>query len=167
MEKKAQLEIMQNAFILLTIIIIFAFVLVFVMMMNRSAQRDRLEEFRELELIKKSQVLNFLPEMQCSDNNNLDPDCYDLHKIIEFEKHVKDSAKNNLFFYQSLLGHLKISIKQYEISPDFSGLKQEWTVYDDPPKDDKGSKKVFFPVRIRDGVDDESYFGVVELWVYE
>lgn len=161
--KKAQLQIMENAFILLVIFIILIIAFVFVVSFQKAEQKDKEREFLQLELIKKSRILNFLPEMQCSDNNNLDPDCYDLFKIESFTKTVNEHK----FYYQPLLGNIKITIKRYDPSPDINKWFDTWEVYDFPKEPFNGIMPIEFPVLLKDSVNSTNYFGIIFLGVYE
>jgi hypothetical protein len=163
MTKRAQLQIMENAFIMLIIIVILIVAFIFVMAFQKSQQQDKATEFKELDILKKSRVLNFLPEMQCSDNNNLDPDCYDILKITSFSKQVQTEQ----LYYKSLLGNVKITIKEFDPSPGINKWTNTWEVYDNPLPEFKGIREVQFPVLLRDVVNNENGFGVIYLGVYE
>ena len=154
---------MENAFVLLIIFIILIIAFVFVMVLQKSDQKDKIQEFKELEMIKKAQILNFLPEMQCSDNNNLDPDCYDILKIEIFKKHLETDK----LYYHSLLGYIKIEIIQFDPSPEINKEIQRWIVFDNSKPEDSGYKQVQFPVSLRNVIDNDNYFGIIKLGVYE
>jgi hypothetical protein len=162
LKKKAQLQIMENAFILMIIFIILVIALIFVIGFQKAEQKDKEKEYKNLELIKKSQVLNFLPEMQCSDNNNIAPDCYDLIKINSFKQQVKDSKD----YYTNLLGNIKITIKRYDPSPNINSWGETWEIYDNPKPEDNGFLPVHFPVLLSDPVNNANYFGLIFLQVY-
>ena len=148
--RKAQLQLMENTFVLLILFIVFMIVFLVILVMNKAQSQNRLAEIQEIELIKKSQVLNFLPEMQCSDNNNLDPDCYDLIKIQKF----KDYAVTDTEYYHSMLGYIRIEIEQFDPSPDVTTPPEKWEVYDFKPEKEAGEKAIQFPVLLRDVVDN-------------
>ena len=149
---------------LLIIFIIFMIVFLVVLVMNKAKANTRLEELQESELIKKSQVLNFLPEMQCSDNNNLDPDCYDILKIETFKEYL---LENDKIYYNSLLGHIRIEIERYDPSPDINSEIERWEVYNYPYSENKGEKAIQFPVLLRDVLDNSDYFGIIYLYIYK
>jgi len=165
------LQIMENAFILLIIFIILVIAFIFVVSFQKADQKEKEAEFKQLELVKKSQVLNFLPEMQCSDNNQLSPDCYDILKIESFMSQVKEDH----LYYNNLLGNIKITIKRYEPSPDCDCQDNErwiqtWEVYDNPKEEDNGFLAIQYPVLLSDPQNignNANYFGVIYLEVYE
>ncbi len=161
--KKAQLQIMENVFVLIIIFIILFIAFIFVIGFQKAEQKDLANEFKQLELMKKAQVLNFLPEMQCSDDNNLDPNCYDILKINAFKNELQRSD----FYYRPLLGNIKIVIKKYDPSPDINQWGDEWLLYDNPKPDFKGIKEIRYPVSLKDSLENSNYFGVIFLGVYE
>jgi hypothetical protein len=161
--KKAQLQMMENAFVLLIIFVILIIAFVFVVGMQKSAQNDKIQEFKELELIKKSQILNFLPEMQCSDNNIIDPDCYDILKIEAFKQQIEENPD----YYNTLLGKINLTVKKFEPSPDYNEWNGEWNIYDNTKGEDEGVRQVQFPVLLKNVTEKADYFGVVIIGVYE
>src|SRR3989338_1946725 len=152
MQKKAQLQIMENIFAIVIIVIILAIAFVFMVAVDRQEQRSREQDIAALDVVKKSQVLNFLPELKCSDNNNLDPDCYDILKIEAFTQQVSEDN----FYYRTLLGNMKIEIVRYDPSPEVNNeLKKNFLLKDTArqnedrdckvcpePRSQQGSKKM-------------------------
>ena len=167
MRKKAQLQIMENIFILIIIFLILILALVFVIAVQKTNQRDKVRELQELELIKKSQILNFLPEMQCmegiEDKIDIDPNCYDIKKI----EVMTEIFENDLDYYPELIGHVRILIRKFDPSPEVNSWEKEWLVYDKPKADFIGYREVQFPVLLRDVTTNSDYFGVIYLGVYE
>jgi len=160
--KKAQLQVMENIFVILIIFIILLFAFVGAIAYSRSQEKNKLSVFKDMELSKKSRILNFFPELQCSDDNDIDPDCYDLLKVESFIEVLEDPEHRE--YYEGLLGNVKIDIQVFEISPDYEKLIRTITVYDNPGK--KGNRELKFPVLIEDVIEDHGYFGVIVLWVY-
>jgi hypothetical protein len=167
MKKKAQLQIMENAFAMLIIFIIFIIVGVFAFAWQRGEEVQRQREFAELEVLKKSWILNFLPEMQCSDNNNIEPDCYDLLKIDAFARKVEEQRSSEDDYYGRLLGYVNISVEWYDPSPDVNKQVAKWQIYDNPKKENKGMRVLPLPLTLRDPVNNSNYFGIVYLGAYE
>ncbi len=166
--KKSQLQIMENALIIMVIFIILVIAFLFVVSFQRQEQKDKEKEFQMLELVKKTQILNFLPEMQCSEDNIFVPNCYDILKIEAFTNLVSEDK----FFYDELLGNIKISVRRYEPSPDCDCPNNErwlktWLIYDNPKPENRGFIPFYVPVLLKDPVNDDNYFGVIYLEVYE
>ena len=160
--KKAQIQMMENVFVMIIIFVILIIAFLFVMVMQKSKQADKLEELKEMELVKKAQVLNFLPEMQCSDNNNIDPDCYDILKILTFTDYLETGDLD----YDSMLGDIKIEIFRYDPSPGINQEIESWVVYDNPPGEYEGKLPVQFPVLLKDVRENANYFGYIKLIIY-
>ena len=161
--RKAQLQIMENTFILIIVFLILSIALIYVMVMRNAEQKDKLSEFKDIELIKKSQILNFLPEMQCSDNNNLDPDCYDILKMVAF----RDYLEQDKLYYRSLLGNIKIRVVRYDPSPEVNSQNEEWVICDFEKPESNGYREIQYPVLLKDVIANSNYFGIIYLGVYE
>jgi len=162
MQKKAQLQHHENIFAIVIIVIILAIAFVFMVAVDRQEQRSREQDIAALDVVKKSQVLNFLPELKCSDNNNLDPDCYDILKIEAFTQQVSEDN----FYYRTLLGNMKIEIVRYDPSPEVNREVKRWVVYDNPKAEDSGYTLVRLPVLLKDIAEDSDYFGMIYMRVY-
>ena len=162
--KKAQLQVMENTFVLLVIFLILMIGVVFVASSQRKAGLAKLEMFKERDTIIKSRVLDFLPEMACKD----DPNCYDILKIIAFKEVIAEKP-----YYHGLLGNIYLIVRRYDPSPenpDYMNFVEEWVVYNNTKKEYKGHTELRFPVLLRDSTDlsaNPDYFGVIYLGVYE
>ena len=159
---------MENVFVLIVIFILLSIAFIIAVAYYRAGQVEKNLEFKEIAIIKKSQILSFLPELQCSDNNNIDPDCYDIYKIESFREHLQD----NPLYYSGLLGNVIIKVSEFDPSPSENEWKREWIIYDNPKADTSsedyaGVRAVHFPVLLKDPRRDEGHFGVVYLGVYE
>ncbi|MEK6916530.1 MAG: hypothetical protein AABW92_02195 [Nanoarchaeota archaeon] len=161
--KKAQLQIMENVFTIIIIFIILIIAFFFTVVMQKQDQKKIEEESAALNVIKKSQVLSFLPELKCSENNNIDPDCYDILKIEAFIRQINEDN----FYYRTLLGNMKFEIVKYDPSPEINSELQRWIVYDNPKPKDMGFTQVQFPILLKDIVSNRAYFGMIFLEVYK
>lgn len=167
--KKAQLQIMENAFVLLAIFFILMLAVIFVAANQRNARLEKLEMFKERDSIKKSRALDFLPEMTCSEDNVIDPNCYDILKIIAFKELIQEEQ----LYYNEMLGNIYIIVRRFDPSPENPNYKEwveEWIIYNNTKAEYKGHTELRFPVLLRDVIDGTSnpdYFGVIYLGVYE
>lgn len=166
MSKKAQLQMMENSFVLITIFIILILAFIFVMAIQEQDRKEKIEQLRGLEIVKKSQVLNFIPELQCSDSNDIDPDCYDILKMIAFKDRLEQEKTQDDRYYHNALGNLNITVKRFDPSPDENKWIEEWNIYDNPPSENNGIMYVHYPVLLRDPIKNSNYFGVLKLGVY-
>jgi hypothetical protein len=161
-KRKAQLQIMENAFILLFIFIILIIAFVFVVAFQKSGRQEQRDEFKELELMKKAQILNFLPEIQCSRNNDISPDCIDILKMEAFKEKLESPAGQE---YRALFGNVKITVMRLNV--ESGEWENYWIVYDNPKPN--GIKAFPYPVLLFDPVADakKNSFGIVYIEVYE
>jgi hypothetical protein len=161
--RKAQLQIMENIFVLIILFVILAISLIFVIGFQKTQYNAKLEELKELELIKKSQILSFLPEMQCTTNQDIEADCYDILKIEAFTQQIQ----TNPDYYNPLLGNIRIEIKRLNPSPGIPESQRwdkEWLVYDNALQGSIFTQQV--PVLLRNATANKDYFGVIFLEVY-
>jgi hypothetical protein len=172
MRKKGQLEMMQTAFVLLILFVVFTLALIFFIGYQKTGIRSKEKEMQGLEIIKRAQVLNFLPELQCSFDGVVYPNCYDKVKIEKFNEYVQGSE----VFYDSLLGDVRIVIAQYKSKKAERGWAEDWLEYE--PGGDLSGRKVMFdnrneekkdtrmiqmPVSIYDPVENIYSLGVIYL----
>lgn len=120
--RKAQLEIMQTAFVVLIIIGLLAFSLIFIVLIQRSSAERKMQYFQALSEAKKSQVLKYLPELRCSFSNVPVSDCIDIQKAFLFREKVRE----NELFYRGILGNLLVRIE----SADKNLIKEGVVLYD-------------------------------------
>lgn len=147
--------------LIITVLLVLAFV--FAIGMQKRDARAKQEEMKELDLLKKARVLDFLPEMQCSDNNYLNPDCYDLIKLQAF---VSVNPSDHLF-YKSLFGRLNITVMVLDPNLDATDRwPREWHIYDYTGGKYTSYQTFYRPVTLRDPVNMTSYFGWIILGVY-
>ena len=79
------------------------------------------EEFQELGTIEISQLISFLPEIQCSRDNVPTYNCFDILKL----KGLISSAKRNRLHYYDIFRNSNITIKQIYPEGDSS-----WNIYE-------------------------------------
>ncbi|MBU0757179.1 MAG: hypothetical protein KKF44_03885 [Nanoarchaeota archaeon] len=165
MKKKSQLKIMESSIIILIVFFVLAIASIFFFGLHVNSVKNKMIEFENIEVIRKTQVLNFFPEIQCTKTNDMEGNCYDFYKIIAF----KEQIEKNPMYYKPLLGHLSISFRRYEPSPEISGwILPDIELYDNPKPSYKKLRKVRYPVSIRDVTEEnKDYFGVMILGVYE
>ncbi|MBN2422452.1 hypothetical protein JXB41_04455 [Candidatus Woesearchaeota archaeon] len=166
-KKKSQLQMMQTVVVLLIFFVLLVIGLIFVFFNQRSNLKEKQREYTNLELMKKAQVLNFMPELQCSFDNVINPDCYDIEKINAFESKV---YADNKYFYDALLGNSRITILRFDMDAiDWDpawGSADGKLIYDNKKPDYKQISKVQLPISLYDPEEDEYYFGLINLEIY-
>jgi hypothetical protein len=169
MKKKSQMQMMQTIFVLLIFFILLVIGIVFFISSQKSNIKDKQREYSNLDLVKKSQLLNFLPELQCSFDNVINPDCYDIEKINAF---IQIYNNNNKYYYNSLFGNLNISVSRFETSINDWNQSSEWNnvqgkvIYENVKQDFQEKRKVQLPVSLYDPIQDFYYFGMINLEIY-
>ena len=154
---------MENVFVLIILFILLVISLLFVSFIQAGERQHKIREMQEIELIKKAKVINFLPEVQCSEINSINFQCYDTLKIEVFQKKIRD----NLFYYKGILGNINLSVARFDPSPDTNRFVAFWNIYDNPKEEYKGALTLEYPIRLWNATSRESYFGIIYLMVYE
>ena len=152
--KKSQIKSMET----IAVLIVFFFLLAFGFSLYGRFRVIELEEkmgyLDELEIIKLSNTVYFLPELECPPSLEKDS-CFDSYKISSLIKIIEDN-KN---FYTTKFGYSRIEIQ--EIFP--SGESR--VVYEN--KGNKESEmKIFSPVSLYDPITKKSKFGVLVVTRY-
>jgi hypothetical protein len=179
--KKAQLEMMQTAFVLLILFVVFTLVGIFYIGYQKTGIRAKQREIEGLEIIKRSQVLNFLPELQCSFDGIVYHDCYDSQKIAAFKEQIETPEKE--YFYRTLLGDISIIISKFnaklenpergwdpkfqKYNPEDTDPKRQIQIIDEETIKEKDKRLIQFPVSIYDPNNDVYDFGVIFLEIYQ
>jgi hypothetical protein len=116
-QKKAQIQMMETMAILLIFFVLVVMGFVFFMKITSVTQGSKVTKDQELQSIRVSQAISFLPELQCSTKNIIDENCFDKYKLDSFES--LDDEFYYPFFYFS-----KITVN--ETYPGDDG----WVLYD-------------------------------------
>ena len=116
MNKKGQIQLMEST----VVMFIFFFMLVMGMVMYNNFQSSKLEvmerQFEEQKAIQIAQKITNVQELQCSDNNVITLDCFELQKLQSF----KDKVKQHRLYYKEAFGSSKVSVV-WVYAPAFSG----------------------------------------------
>ena len=154
MKNKAQVQIMDTISIMLIFFIIIVIGFLFYLRVSSSSQIDKLSKAQELESIRVSQTISFLPELQCSSKNIVKDNCFDKYKLDMFK--MFGTAKKDQyypFFYYS-------NITINEIYPN-SG---NWNIYS---KIGNGtSYKTFIPILLYNPITKTNAFGILTVQSY-
>lgn len=161
--KKGQIHMMETAMVILVFFILLTIGFVFLVGQSKAKMKEKVRDLQEKEIIKKSQILNFLPELQCSFDGIVDSNCYDLVKINRFME-LRDE---NDFYYKLLLGNIKLDIEQFDPSPETNTVVREWEGLIDNPKGiDSGYRQIQYPISIYNATSHKNYFGIITISVY-
>jgi hypothetical protein len=140
--KKAQVKMFET----IAVVIVFFFFLIFGLVYYNSTQTKQIaamaDEDKQLRSIEIMKVATYLPELQCSTDNVLTPNCLDLTKLQSFG----DISAANKVYYSNLFSYGKIYVEQ--IYP----TDETWTIYLNPKAGSKSSIPNFIPILIYDPV---------------
>jgi len=99
---------MESIFILILIFFIISIASIFIFAKMKANDKDRLEQQLVLTELKRMQIANYLPELQCSFNGIIDHECYDMMAVEAFKEKAESPD------YLSLLGSMNLIIEEYD-----------------------------------------------------
>ena len=117
-------------------------------------QSEKTVKGQELESIRVSQAISFLPELQCSSKNIIKDNCFDRLKLEAF-RGFDDNTKNKYypFFYYS-----NITVTE------FYPYQTTWNLYQKAANGT--SYKTFVPILIYNPVNRTNSFGILTVQSY-
>ena len=114
-------------------------------------QSSKITKIQELESIRISQAISFLPELQCSSKNIIDENCFDKFKLNHFDGSDKE-------FYYPFFYFSEISVNQIYPTGD------NWVLYNKTLN--TTSYKTTIPILLRDPVEKTDSFGLLIINYY-
>lgn len=153
---------METTIVLLIFFIMISIGIIFYIIHQKSQIKVKQAEHGGLELVKKSQVLNFMPELQCSSGGIINNNCYDAIKLAEFLA----IYEANKFFFNNYLGYVKIEVTEFDPSPGVEVIIRNWLLYDNSKADFNIMRKLELPVTIYNATADIKTFGIISLEAY-
>jgi hypothetical protein len=154
--KKAQLEIMQTVMILFFVIILLIGAVVMVTVHQGYKYSAKTSDYEILGTLRADQTMNFLPEIQCSKENVVMKDCFDMYKVRTF----LDVASENQLYYATLLGNANATLSVFEPG---KGWSTPVTLYDNPVEEYTSITRMMRPITVYNPVSDKTYFGKLEV----
>ncbi|MBT5021374.1 hypothetical protein HOK51_10150 [Candidatus Woesearchaeota archaeon] len=156
--KKAQVRMGETiAILFIFFILLIIGALIYFNIQKTTIRRDIAERF-EASAVELSQVVSFLPEIQCTEKNVVEPGCFDLFKIIALSDISKE--KQNSAYYSREFGQSLIQIKQ--IYP----FEMSWTLFNNTPDKLVESSLFQIPISIFDASEEASNFGILQIRVF-
>ncbi len=153
--KKAQIKIFETIAVLIVFFFILSIGMIFYAREMEKSQLTELEEGFELQALDVIQLTSNLPELQCSSDNIIIENCFDLAKLKSFAQIYQGQ---NIQYYTNVLGKSRVVLN--EIYPG----SDTWTLHDQKPLDDKKwntMHKSQIPISILDNLDDGQYRAAV------
>ncbi len=100
--RRAQIQMMETIAILLIFFVIIVIGFIFFIRMASYGQGEKITKAQELESIRVSQAISFLPELQCSSKNIIKDNCFDKYKLNAFAGSTNDEIYYPLFYYSNI-----------------------------------------------------------------
>ena len=153
--KKAQIRMGET----IAVLIIFFFILILAAVMYVSYQKNQVQsdKFENIakETVQVSQIVSYLPEIQCSTRNLVEDNCYDLYKLNA----AKEIIIQNAEYYYPLFGYSEVVIT--EIYPG----SESWVLYN---RTDITSYPIVtnIPVLLHDPVNSKNSFAILTIAYY-
>jgi hypothetical protein len=153
--KKAQVHMMETIAVLLIFFVIIIISFSFYIKTTTYRLDQKTTKSQELESIRVSQTISFLPELQCSSKNIVTDNCFDKFKLNAFES-LDES--NKAMTYYPLLFYSTITIR--EIFPQ----TLNWTLYNKT----RGSSSYLtsIPVLLYNPLTKKNAFGLLDVRYY-
>ncbi len=152
MKKNSQLQISETISIIFVFLILVVIGLVFyvrVIKSNISLEQDEASQLRSVAI---AQQVMFLPEIQCSEGNEVE-NCIDTLKLDSAQKIMRE----NELYYFDLLGYSEVNVTQIYPGP------KKWSIYSRKLPDFKNKFFTRVPISLRDPVTDQIGFGILTI----
>lgn len=132
---------------------------VFYLKIASSGQIGKVNKVQELESIRISQVISFFPELQCSNKNIVDENCFDEYKIESFEALTQTSKTKTYFDFLSYS-----TIQVIQIYPPSTLHPEPWILYNNTLN--STSYRTIVPVNILYPLTKTKAFGIMTVQSY-
>lgn len=148
--------------VLLIFFVLIGFGLIFYGRIQGATIQETAEGNFELKAIQTAQLVSFLPELQCSSNNFIVDDCFDILKVEALSEIINDPQYQNLKneYYFDIFGFSSITIEQAYPTVD------SWSIYKRTTEDTKAKSSINIPVSLYDPISKAYNFGILTVDVY-
>lgn len=160
MKTKAQIKMTENVLILFMFFILLGLGLIFYSNVQKESIKKVQEQNFELKTIETAQRVSFLPELQCSTDNIMADNCFDIFKVRALSDVLLEPDNRQLYFQS--FGNSKITLKQIYPEGD------EYVIYEKTPPNITDNVSIQLPVSILDASSQpQTYsFGIIEVRVF-
>ena len=153
MKKKSQIQMMETIAIMLIFFVIIVIGFTFYIKTSGFSQGQKITKIQELEYIKVSQAISFLPELQCSSKNIIKDNCFDMFKLSAF---INLPDKNNVYYPFLYYSDITVS----EIYPS----TKSWNIYNRTRN--STSYKTTIPILLYNATERTNSFGILNIKYY-
>lgn len=141
--------------VLLIFFVLVGFGLIFYGRIQAGSFQATQEENFELKAIQTAQLVSFLPELQCSSNNIIIDDCFDILKVEALSEFIEQNPNIKNEYYYDLFGFSSITIEQVYPS------ELSWKVYERTLTGNKAKSSIKIPVSLYNASSRSYNFGVL------
>jgi hypothetical protein len=156
--KKAQIRMMETIAILLIFFVIVIIAFMFYIKTASVGQSSKITKIQELESIRISQAISFLPELQCSSKNIIKDNCFDKLKMVAFESLNSEPGFDAMYYDMFYFSTITVN----ETYPDTSN---SWELYDRELADSPYFV-TSIPILLYDPVQRTNAFGLLNVKHY-
>ena len=160
--KKSQIHMMETMAVLFVFFVLAGIGFLFYIKVMKGNVESEMEVIRQLQAIEIAQRTVFLPELQCSEGEDIvKSGCIDVEMLEAFRG--SGMAAANQVYYHNRLGFSEITINQ--IYPPATGTST-WSLYDKPLDEFSDKIITFLPISLKYPKEDYYSFGIVKVSVY-
>jgi hypothetical protein len=156
--KRSQVKMGETIAILFIFFILLIIGAVFYMNLQRTTVYRDIEQAYELRAVELSQVISFLPELQCTEANVVKASCFDIHKLQGLSQVVQSDL--GLLMYDREFGQTKIEV--LVIYPPAANIP----IWDRPKPGYTSAPVTHIPISLFDSTSGKRAFGILEITVY-
>lgn len=156
--KKAQIKMGETIAILFIFFILLIIGAVFYMNIQRSSIGQDIQQAYELRAVELTQIISFLPELQCTEANVVKASCFDEHKLLALADVA--STADGLFLYDREFGEVKIDILR--VYPPAETIH----LWNKEKPDFTSAPITHVPISIFNASSGKHSFGILEITVY-
>jgi hypothetical protein len=160
MKKKAQIQMMETISTLFIFFILIVIGLIFYFNLAKTSIQEKTDQFQDLSRVQVAQLASTLPELQCSQENVIKANCFDMMKLDSASKE-NGIVYTNKNFYFDLMLFSNITVRN--IYPE---QVKEWNIYFNQPSNFTSRRSAFFPISLYNATDDLYNFGLLIVEVY-
>lgn len=155
---KAQVKMGETIAIMFVFFILLIVGAVFYMNLQRTTVGRDIQQSYELRAVELSQVISFLPELQCTEANVITPSCFDIDKILGLSEVT--ATDKGLMLYDREFGQVRIEIDRvYPPAPKI-------VLYNNTKPDFTSAPITHIPISLFNASSGKRSFGVLEITVY-
>jgi hypothetical protein len=162
--KKAQIQMSENVIILFLFFILLAFGVVFFTKVQGAKTEMQVQEDIQGRALQTAQKVTFLPEIQCSKDNVVTSDCYDLFNLLAMSRLAERGESHT--YYASLLGNAIMTV--YAVFP--INATEPFVIYNNSKENYTSINTAYIPIRVcnfaSNTAEDDCTFSVLKSEVY-